>query len=120
MVIRAVRMAVWQRQGSDEVILHSDRGSRFRSSDYQRYLAANGLICSMSAAGHCPRQRGLRRLFGLLKRERIYRTSYPALNAARADVFEYTERRHSPRKRRRVARQDQKVAALLEPCVISG
>ncbi len=28
MVTRAVQMAVWQRQGSDEVILHSDRGSQ--------------------------------------------------------------------------------------------
>ncbi len=40
MVIRAVQMAVWQRQGSDAVILHSDRGSQFRSGDYQEYLAA--------------------------------------------------------------------------------
>ena len=38
MVIRAVQMAVWQRQGSDPVILHSDRGRQFRSGDYQRYL----------------------------------------------------------------------------------
>ncbi len=51
MVIRAVQMAVWQRQGSHPVILHSDRGSQFRSGDYQRYLTANGLVCSMSAVG---------------------------------------------------------------------
>ena len=43
MVIRAVQMAVWQRQGTGPVILHSDRGSQFRSGDYQRYLAANDL-----------------------------------------------------------------------------
>ena len=48
MVIRAVQMAVWQRQGSHPVILHSDRGSQFRSGDYQRYLAANALACSMN------------------------------------------------------------------------
>lgn len=52
-VIRAVQMAVWQRQGSDHVILYSDRGSQFRSGYYQEHLAASGLICSMSAAGHC-------------------------------------------------------------------
>ncbi|HFT6995057.1 TPA: IS3 family transposase, partial [Stenotrophomonas maltophilia] len=115
MVIRAVQMAVWQRQGSDEVILHSDRGSQFRSGDYQGYLAANGLICSMSAVGHCGDNAACEGFFGLLKRERVYRTSYPTLDAARADVFDYIERRHNPRMRRRVARQDQKVAALLEP-----
>jgi len=120
MVLRAVQMAVWQRQGNHEVILHSDRGSQFRSGDYQGYLSANGLICSMSAVGHCGDNAACEGFFGLLKRERIYRTSYPTLDAARADVFDYIERRHNPRMRRRVDRHDQKVAALLEPSVISG
>lgn len=39
----------WQRQGGWSVILHSDRGSQFRSGDYQRFLKRNTLICSMSA-----------------------------------------------------------------------
>jgi transposase InsO family protein len=52
MVIRAVQMAVWQRQERHSLILHSDRGSQFRSGDYQGYLAANGLLCSMGAVGH--------------------------------------------------------------------
>lgn len=120
MVIRAVQMVVWRRQESYEVILHSDRGTQFRSGDYQRYLAANSLVCSMSAAGHCGDNAACGGFFGLLKRERIYRTSYPTLDAARADVFDYKERRHNPRMRRRVARLDQKAAALLEPSVISG
>lgn len=118
-MIRAVQMAVWQRQ-SDDVILHSDRGSQFRSGDYRGYLAANGLICSMSAVGHCGDNAACEGFLGLLKRERVYRTSYRTLDAARADVFDYIERRHNPRMRRRTARQDQKVAALLEPSVISG
>ncbi|ASY84272.1 hypothetical protein CIW71_09735 [Xanthomonas citri pv. malvacearum] len=42
------------------------------------------------------------------------------LDGARADVFDYIERRHNPRMRRRAAKQDQKVAALLQPSVISG
>lgn len=75
MVLRAVQMAVWQRQRSDEVILHSDRGSQFRICDYQGYLSANGLICSMSAVGHCGDNAACEGFFGLLKRERIYRTS---------------------------------------------
>lgn len=120
MVIRAVQMAVWQRQGDHEVILHSDRGGQFRSGDYQRYLATNGLVCSMSAVGHCGDNAACEGFFGLLKRERVYRSSYTTLEAARADVFEYIERRHNPRMRRRVARQDGKFKALLQPSVISG
>jgi len=103
MVIRAVQMAVLQRRGSDELILHSDRGSQFRSGYYLGYLAANGLICSMSAAGHCGDNAACEGFFGLLKCERIYRTTYPTLDAARADVFDYLERRHNSRMRRRVA-----------------
>ena len=53
MVIRAVEMAVWQRQGKVPVVLHSDRGSQFTSGDYQRYLGNNRLVSSMSAVGHC-------------------------------------------------------------------
>ncbi len=120
MVIRAVQMAVWQREGNHPVTLHSDRGSQFRSGDYQRYLAAHGLMCSMSAVGHCGDNAACEGFFGLLKRERVYRMSYPTLDAARADVFEYIERFHNPRMRRRVARQDQKFSALLQPSVISG
>ena len=47
MVIRAVEMAVWQRQDAGEVILHSDRGCQFTSGDYQRFLDQNDLVSSM-------------------------------------------------------------------------
>ena len=112
MVIRAVQMAVWQRHGTEPVILHSDRGSQFRSGDYQDYLAANALVCSMNAVGHCGDNAACEGFFGLLKRERVYRTKYPTLDAARADVFEYIERFHNPRMRRRIARQDLKFSSL--------
>ena len=58
--------------------------------------------------------------FGLLKRERIYRTRYPTLDAARSDVFEYIERRHNLRMRRRQVKQDQKFSALSKQPLISG
>ncbi|MEN5062280.1 IS3 family transposase, partial [Luteimonas sp. TWI414] len=57
---------------------------------------------------------------GVLKRERIYRTTYPTLDAARADVFEYIERRHNPRMRRRTVRQDSKFSTLSQLSVVSG
>ncbi|MBH1715564.1 IS3 family transposase [Stenotrophomonas maltophilia] len=120
MVIRAVQMAVWQRQEQHPLILHSDRGSQFRSGDYQDYLAANGLLCSMSAVGHCGDNAACEGFFGLLKRERIYRTTYPTLDAARSDMFEYIERRHNPRMRRRRVKQDQKFSTLSKQSVISG
>ena len=53
MVVRAVQMAVWQRSGSTEVILRSDRGGQFISGTYQKFLGGNALVCSMSEVGHC-------------------------------------------------------------------
>lgn len=84
MVIRAVEMAIWQRQGDYSVILHSDRGSQFRSGDYQKFLKGNNLICSMSAVGHCGDNATCEGIFGMLKRERVNRKKYRTLDIARA------------------------------------
>lgn len=106
MVIRAVEMAIWQRQGRGDVILHSDRGSQFRSTDYQRVLKHNSLVCSMSAVGHCGDNAACEGFFGVLKRERVNRMKYPTMDAAKADLFNYIERFHNPRMRKRIARRD--------------
>ncbi|MGE8414944.1 MAG: IS3 family transposase [Pseudomonas sp.] len=120
MVIRAVEMAIWQRQGDWSVILHSDRGSQFTSADYQRFLIRNTLVCSMSAVGHCGDNAACEGFFGLLKRERVVHQSYRTRDEARADLFDYIERFHNPRMRRRVARQDLKFSALFKPSVEMG
>jgi len=113
MVIRAVEMAVWQRQGSAAVILHSDRGCQFTSGDYQRYLSGNDLVSSMSAVGHCGDNAACEGFFGMLKRERVHHRRYRTRDEARADLFDYIERFHNPRMRRRVARQDQQFSTFL-------
>ncbi len=120
MVIRAVEMAIWQRQGDWSVILHSDRGSQFTSGDYQRFLNRNTLVCSMSAVGHCGDNAACEGFFGQLKRERVVHQSYRTRDEARADLFDYIERFHNPRMRRRVARQDLKFSALFKPSVEMG
>ncbi|EAQ95913.1 Transposase [Congregibacter litoralis KT71] len=120
MVLRAIEMALWQRQGGWSVILHSDRGTQFRSGDYQRFLKQNALVCSMSAVGHCGDNAACEGFFGLLKRERTHHTKYRTLDIAKADIFDYIERFHNPRMRRRVARQDLKFSGVLKPSVESG
>ena len=66
MVIWAVEMASWQRQGDWPVILHSGRGSQFTSADYQRFLNRNTLVCSMSAVGQCGDNAAREGFFGQL------------------------------------------------------
>lgn len=120
MVIRAIEMAVWQREGQGQIILHSDRGSQFRSFDYQRFLKANKLVSSMSAVGHCGDNAACEGFFGLIKRDRINRKRYPTRETARADVFNYIEMFHNPRMRRRVAKRDWQCAVYSEPSEKTG
>lgn len=120
MVIRAVETAVWQRQGGWSVILHSDRGSQFTSTDYQRFLNRNTLICSVSSVGHCGDNAACEGFFGLLKRERVGHRHNRTRDEAKADLFDYIERFRNPRMRRRVARQDQKFSAVFKTSAETG
>lgn len=120
MVVRAVQMAVWQREGDNELILHSDRGGQFISGTYQKFLGGNALVSSMSAVGHCADNAACEGFFGMLKRERVHHRRYRTRDEARADLFDYLERFHNPRMRRRVARRDREFSALTQPSVEMG
>lgn len=113
MVMCAVEMAIWWRQGAWSVILHSDRGGQFRRGEYQDLLEQNTLICSMSAVGHCGDNASCAGFFAVLNRERVYQRKYRTLEIAKADAFNYIVRFHNPRMRRRLAKSDQAFSAVL-------
>ena len=113
MVMRAVEMALGQRESTAPVILHSDRGTQFTSDDYQKLLKRHGLVSSMSRVGHCGDNAACEGFFGLLKRERTRYQKYRTRAEIRADVFSYIERFHNPRMQRRVARVDQRFTSFL-------
>lgn len=89
-------------------------------ADYQRFLTRNTLICSMSSVGHCGDNAACEGFFGQLKRERVAHQSYRTRDEAREDLFDYIERFHNPRMRRRVARRDLKFSAFFKPSVEMG
>lgn len=119
-VLNAVLMAVWQRQSHDPVVLHSDRGTQFTSGEYQQFLLDHNIISSMSGVGHCGDNAAAEGFFGLLKRERVHRRRYLTIAEARSDVFDYIERFHNPRIRRRLEAQQRAPLALTQPSVKSG
>ena len=102
LVIQAVLMALWQRTDRSPVILHSDRGCQFTSDEYQRFLKGHNLTCSMSGVGSCADNAAAESFFGVLKRERVNRRRYLTRAEARADIFDYIERFHNPRRRRQL------------------
>jgi len=113
-------MALWQRKDHESVILHSDRGCQFTSEEYQRFLKGHGLICSMSDVGSCADNAAAEGFFGLLKRERVHRRQYMTRAEARADIFDYIERFHNPRRRRKLANLKQEQLTLTQQSVETG
>ena len=97
LVIQAVLMALWQRQGHAPVILRSDRSCQFTRSEYKCFLKEHNLICSMSVVGSCVDNASMEGFFGLLKRECVNRQIYHTRTEARVDVFDFIEQFHNPR-----------------------
>ena len=120
LVVQAVLMAIWQRPARRLVILHSDRGCQVTSEEYQQFLAAQHITCSMSAVGSCADNAAAESFVGVLKRERVNRRQYRTRAEARADSFEYIERWHNPRQRRRLAFQQERPKLLTQVSVETG
>lgn len=99
LAIDALLMAVWRRKPTQEVMIHSDQGSQYSSSDWRSFLKANNLIGSMSRRGNCHDNAVAESFFQLLKRERIKRKTYGTREDARADVFDYIEMFYNPKRR---------------------
>ncbi len=98
-VVQALLSAVWRRKPKPDVLVHSDQGSVYTRDDSRKFLSAHGLVCSMSWRGNCHDNAPAESFFSLLKRERIRRRIYLTKDAARADVFDYIEMFHNPKRR---------------------
>eukprot|EP01133_Synstelium_polycarpum_P002580 gene2580-2962_t len=105
LAIDAMLMAVWRRKPQQQVMIHSDQGSQFSSSDWQSFLKANNVIGSMSRRGNCHDNAVAESFFQLLKRERIRRKIYTTREEARSDIFDYIEMFYNPKRRHSSAMQ---------------
>ena len=89
LVCDALKMAIWQRQPSAGLIVHSDRGSQYASNAYRRLLKAHGFIGSMSRKGNCWDNSVAESFFGSLKQERVQWRNYQTRYEAQQDVMHY-------------------------------
>ena len=99
LVLNALLMAVWRRKPRSKVLIHSDQGSQYTSSDWQNFLKYHNLTCSMSRRGNCYDNAVAESFFQLLKRERVKRKIYKNREEARQDIFNYIEMFYNPVRR---------------------
>lgn len=65
-------------------VLHSDRGSQYTSADFRDQLKKQGIIQSLSGAGHCYDNARMESFFATLKKEKLYRI--PTYRMTREEV----------------------------------
>lgn len=99
LISSALNMALWRRGMVKRVIVHSDQGSTYASSDYQQMLKQHGLICSMSRKGECLDNAVAESFFGTLKTELVDDEDYRTKDEARASLFHYIEAFYNRRRR---------------------
>ena len=101
LISRAMNMALAQRSVLPGLIVHSDRGTQYRSQAYIDYLTANKISISMSRKGNCWDNAPMESFFSRLKVELIYPKNYRSIEEAKSGIFAYIEifynrkRRHS-------------------------
>lgn len=82
-----------------QLLHHPDQGSQYSSEDFQRLLASQDILCSMSRRGDCWDNAAMESFFSTLTTERTARKTYVTRDDARANVFDYIERFYNPRRR---------------------
>lgn len=88
---RALTMALGNRPCTARLVHHSDRGSQYAATSYQRVLKTHSLISSMSRKGNCWDNACVESFFGTLKRELVYYRHYETRDEATRGLFEYIE-----------------------------
>jgi transposase InsO family protein len=91
LAMAALRMALNQRRHSQNLTVHSDRGTQFASAAYRQLLARHRLTASMSRKGNCYDNAFIESFWSTLKYELVYHQRFATYAAARTAIFDYIE-----------------------------
>lgn len=89
--LRALHMAIQQCRPSKGLLHHTDQGSQYASADYRTVLAAQGMVCSMSAKGRCYDNAVAESFFHSLKVELVHGQRFVSREQAMSTIFKYIE-----------------------------
>jgi transposase InsO family protein len=97
LTIRALEMAIKRRCPEAGLLHHSDQGGTYASEDYQRWLSAHGIACSMSRRGNCYDNAVMESFFSTVKFEQGER--FESYADAKMQLFDYIEVFYNQRRR---------------------
>jgi len=100
--VDAVNNAVARRGNVTGCIVHSDRGSQFRSRKFIHALRHHGLVGSMGRVGAAGDNAAMESFFALLQKNVLNRRSWATREQLRSAIVVWTERTYH-RKRRQAA-----------------
>jgi putative transposase len=99
LVIDALQMALKRRRPDPGLIHHSDQGSQYVSLGFGLACTRAGISRSMGSVGDCYDNAVAETFFATLKKELVYRRSWPTRQELCSEVFEYIEAFYNPRRR---------------------
>lgn len=99
LAVAALENAVARRGESAGCVVHSDRGSQFRSRKYRRTLSRHGLVGSMGRVGAAGDNAAMESFFSLLQKNVLDRQSWTTRDQLRIEVVVWIERTYHRRRR---------------------
>jgi len=99
LAVRAVENAVVRRGDVTGCVVHSDRGSQFRSRRFARALARHGLVGSMGRVGAAGDNAAMESFFSLLQKNVLNRRSWATREQLRIAIVTWIERTYHRRRR---------------------
>lgn len=101
LAVVALHTAIARRQPSGTVIIHSDRGSQFRSKAFRRVLTANDLSGSMGRVAAAGDNAAMESFFSLLQKNVLDRQRWTTRQQLRLAIITWIERTYNRRRRQR-------------------
>jgi putative transposase len=101
LAVAALRNAIALRSPAGTVVVHSDRGSQFRSAAFLSTLASHGLTGSMGRVGACGDNAAMESFFALLQKNVLDSQRWPDREQLRLAITTWIERTYHRRRRQR-------------------
>ena len=91
LVVDALEMALWRRHPGNGLVHHSDQGSQYVSLAFGQRARDAGIAVSMGSRGDCYDNAVCESFHATIKKDLIYRRSWPKKAETRTRIFEWIE-----------------------------